>query len=184
MPDSTQETGLFDVAWLKHVPLKVSVFVWRLLRNRLSTKDNLICRRVLHHDDTLCVGGCGDPKTTTHLFFHCDTFGRLWHLVYQWIDIKFTPPEFVRDHLHQFGFLAGAPRLTHSFLQVIWHADCWVIWKERNSRIFTHSAQDVATLLENVKFLSFFWLKVKMLTTAFSYTDWWRHPLLCMGVRD
>ena len=129
MPDSAQETGLFDAAWLKQVPLKVSVFVWRLLRSRLSTKDNLIRRRVLHHEDTLCIGGCGYPKTTYHLFFHCDTFGRLWHLVYQWININFTPPEFVRDHIHQFGYLAGAPRFTHSFLQVIWHAGCWVIWK-------------------------------------------------------
>jgi hypothetical protein len=51
------QNGLFDAAWLKFVPLKVSVFVWRLLHNRLPTKDNLLRRRVLLHDDTICTGG-------------------------------------------------------------------------------------------------------------------------------
>jgi len=176
------ETGLFNAAWLKHVPLKVSVFVWRLLRNRLPTKDNLLRRRVLPPDDTICADGCGYPEFVGHLFFHCDFFGSLWHLIYQWISIIFTPPQTVREHLHQFGHLAGLPRSTHSFLQVIWHASCWVVSKERNSRIFSHTTQDLAQLLDSVKFMSFAWLKAKMLAFAFSYTDWWRHPLLCMGV--
>ena len=57
MPATSLETGLFDAAWLNYVPLKVSMFVWRLLRNRLPTKDNLLRRRVLHHA-TLLVD-CG-----------------------------------------------------------------------------------------------------------------------------
>nr|ABD33236.2 H+-transporting two-sector ATPase, alpha/beta subunit, central region, related [Medicago truncatula] len=65
MPDTSMETCLFDAAWLKHVPLKVSVFVWRLLRNRLPTKDKHFCRRVLHHDGMLCVGeSCGTLFTS------------------------------------------------------------------------------------------------------------------------
>jgi len=76
------ETGLFNAAWLKHVLLKVSMFVWRLLRNRLPTKDNLLRRRVITHDDTICAGGCGCPESSGHLFFHCDFFGSLWQLVY------------------------------------------------------------------------------------------------------
>jgi len=31
--------GLFDDVWHKHVPLKVSLFAWRLLCNRLPTQD-------------------------------------------------------------------------------------------------------------------------------------------------
>jgi len=33
--------------WHREVPLKVIIFVWRLLRNRLSTIDNLI-KRMIH----------------------------------------------------------------------------------------------------------------------------------------
>jgi hypothetical protein len=71
-----------DVVWLKQVPLKVSVFVWRILRNRLPTKDNLARRRVLHHEDTACVGGCGGHELVTHLLLGCTVFGSLWYLIY------------------------------------------------------------------------------------------------------
>ena len=119
LPTTPVETGLYDAAWLKHVPLKVSVFVWCLLRNRLPTKDNLLRRRALHQDDITCVGGCGSQETSHHLFCRCDTFSGLWQCIYQWIDISFISLELVRDNLHQFGNLAGLQRYTHSFLQVI-----------------------------------------------------------------
>ena len=42
--------GLFDDVWHKHVPLKVSLLAWRLLRIWLPTQDNLVRCCVLHHD--------------------------------------------------------------------------------------------------------------------------------------
>ena len=69
MPDTSMETSLFYAAWLKYVLLKVFVFVWQLLRPRLPTKDNLLRRRVIHHEDIICAGWCGCQETTGHLFF-------------------------------------------------------------------------------------------------------------------
>jgi len=63
--------------WHKHIPSKVSLFVWRLLRNRLPTKDNLVRLSVLSREDAVCVSGCGSQETTTHLFLGCDVFGSL-----------------------------------------------------------------------------------------------------------
>lgn len=81
--DAPPERGLFDVFWHKRAPLKVSVFTWRLFRNRLPTKDNLARQRVIHQDDILCVGGCGSFETVAHLLFGCLTFSSVWPLVYQ-----------------------------------------------------------------------------------------------------
>ena len=120
--DEPPSMGLFDNVWHKHVPLKVSLFAWRLLRNRLLTKDNLVRRRVLHHDVNQCVGGCGFQETTIHLFLNCATFGNLWVSVSHWLHITFVAPEVLRDHLLQFGHLAGLPRFTYSFLKLIWLA--------------------------------------------------------------
>jgi len=50
--------------------------------------------------------------------------------------------------------------------------------------IFNYKTKDVILLLDNVKLTSFLWLKANKLTSAFSYIDRWRDPLLCMGVRD
>jgi hypothetical protein len=54
--DESIARGLFNDVWHKSVPLKVSIFAWRLLRNCLPTKDNLLSRGVLQHDDISCVG--------------------------------------------------------------------------------------------------------------------------------
>jgi hypothetical protein len=43
--------------WQKYIPMKVVVFAWRLLQNRLPTKDNLLQCGVLNNDSCLCVTG-------------------------------------------------------------------------------------------------------------------------------
>ncbi|XP_024636614.1 uncharacterized protein [Medicago truncatula] len=68
---------LVDDVWQKHIPLKVSLFVWRLLRNRIPTKDNLERRRVILPIDTACISGCGEVETAKHLFLYCVIFGSL-----------------------------------------------------------------------------------------------------------
>jgi len=58
-----------ELIWNRHVPLKVSILAWRLLRNRLPTKANLLARGMLAHDVQLCVSGCGEVETAQHLCF-------------------------------------------------------------------------------------------------------------------
>ncbi|KEH26083.1 hypothetical protein MTR_6g044010 [Medicago truncatula] len=155
LPDTTLGCDLYDEA--------------------LPTIDNHLRRRVLHHDNTICIGGCDCQETTLHLLFRCDIYGNLWHRIFQWLGISFISPDLVHDHLHQFGHMvAGLPRFKHSFLKVISHASVWIVWKEINNRIFKNKAQDLVHLLDNVKFISFSWLKANMLTSAFSYNDWWQ----------
>jgi hypothetical protein len=36
-----------DLVWHKQVPLKVYIFVWRLLRDKLPTKTNLVARGII-----------------------------------------------------------------------------------------------------------------------------------------
>ena len=174
--------SLFDDVWHKHIPLKVSLFAWRLLHNRLPAHDNLVRCRVLHYDANQCVGGCGLQETATHLFLNCDTFCNMWVAISHWLNIYFFAPEVLRAHLLQFGHLAGLPRFTYSFLKLIWLACVWVIWKERNNRVFNQKASELQQMTDRVKKLSFQWLKACMSTCSFSYHDQWRHPLLCMRV--
>ena len=53
--------------WHKDVPLKVVLFAWRLFCDRLPTKDNLYHRHVIDIDAQLCIGGCGEVETSSHL---------------------------------------------------------------------------------------------------------------------
>ena len=128
--DDVLEGGRNFNVWHKVVPSKIYVFAWRLLHNRIPTKINLLWRKVLHHNDTMCVGGCGCPETAVHLFLACDIFGSTWSFLWCWLGIDFVPSIVFGGHFDQFSRLAGMPRYTHSFFRVIWLASVWVIWKE------------------------------------------------------
>ncbi|MCI08187.1 RING-h2 finger protein ATL2C, partial [Trifolium medium] len=137
--------------WHPQVPLKVSVFASRLLRDRLPTKSNLVTRGILPSADHFCVFGCGEAETAQHLFISCGTFGSLWALVCTWIGISPSDSTSVRDHFVQFTFSAGGTRSRRSFLQLIWLVSVWVVWTERNQRLFRGSTSTLSQMLDKVK---------------------------------
>lgn len=57
--------------------VKVSTFVWRLLNNRLPTKDNLMARGTVYQVSSLCIGEYGKEEYSSHLFFECPIFGTM-----------------------------------------------------------------------------------------------------------
>jgi len=90
-----------DDVWHKGIPSKVSLFVLRLLRNRLPTRANLVQRQALLLPDSVCVTGCGESETVAHLFFGCNTFSLLWSHVLQWLGLVAVLPDDSRQHLLQ-----------------------------------------------------------------------------------
>ncbi|GAU10837.1 hypothetical protein TSUD_425350, partial [Trifolium subterraneum] len=84
--DSVILSDAEGLIWHSQVPLKVSIFAWRLLRDRLPTKANLVTRGILSSEAYYCVSGCGAVESAHHLFISCRTYGSLWSLVSSWID--------------------------------------------------------------------------------------------------
>ncbi|GAU19784.1 hypothetical protein TSUD_182190 [Trifolium subterraneum] len=76
--DSVTLDAAEDLIWHGQVPLKVSVLAWRLLRDMLPTKSNLVARGILSSEAHHCVSGCGAVESSQHLFLSCSTFGSLW----------------------------------------------------------------------------------------------------------
>ncbi|GAU15740.1 hypothetical protein TSUD_235530 [Trifolium subterraneum] len=96
-----------DLIWHNQVPLNVSIFAWRLLRDMLPTKTNLAIRGIITPAAQLCVAGCGDVKTTQHLFISCSIFGSLRLSVMSWIGLSSVDPQNLSDHFLQFTFSSG-----------------------------------------------------------------------------
>jgi hypothetical protein len=116
-----------DLLWHKQVPLKVSILAWRLLRERLPTKANLVTRGVLSPDQHFCMTGCGGIETAHHVFLACSTFGSLWALVRSWIGFSAVDAYSLSDHFLQYTYSAGSLRARRSFLQLVWLACVWVL---------------------------------------------------------
>jgi len=143
-----------ELVWHNQVPLKVSVFAWRLLRDRLPTKINLIDRQVLTTDMSLCVAGCGHPESAQHLFLLCNIFGSIWHMVRDWIGCYGVEADNISNHFLQFTYLTGGGKAKCSFMQLIWLICAWVVWNERNRPLFSNLATPIPRLLEIVKLMS------------------------------
>ncbi|XP_024640724.1 uncharacterized protein [Medicago truncatula] len=168
--------------WHKEVPLKVVLFAWRLLRDRLPTKDNLHRRHVLGVDDQYCVGGCGLVETSNHLFLHCNIFGSVWNYIFQWIGIATVMPFDVTGLFKQFTLLGGFSKSRQSILQVIWFATLWEIWKERNNRFFNSKDSPIIEVVDRIKLLTFKWLKVQYANLPFNYHGWWLSSFSILGI--
>ncbi|XP_024634593.1 uncharacterized protein [Medicago truncatula] len=172
----------FDLVWHPQVPFKVSVFAWQLIRDRLPTKANLATRGVVPTDDIFCVFGCVHVETADHLFLSCTTFASLWQQVRDWIGVLGVDHNIITDHLVQFTHLAGVGKAKRSFLQLIWLLSAWVLWSERNTRIFNNFINLVPQLLDKVKLLSLGWLKANKVVFVYDTQRWWVDPLACLGL--
>ena len=152
--DTSQMNKSLELVWHKQVLLKVMVFAWQLIRDRLPTKANLAMRGVISADDILCVSGCGHVETVEHLFLSCTVFASLWQQVHEWIGFVGVNSNNISDHLVQFTYMTGGGKAKRSFLQLIWLLCTWVVWNERNNQLFNNSVTPVPRLLDKVKMLS------------------------------
>ncbi|GAU20017.1 hypothetical protein TSUD_273520 [Trifolium subterraneum] len=180
--DSVTLGEVETLIWHKQVPLKVSICALRLLRNRLPTRDNLVSRGIISPKAHLCVSGCGDIKSAQHLFFTCGTFGTLWSAVRLWIGFSSVDHQNPYDHFLHFVGVLGDRRARRSFLQLIWLACVWVLWNERNNRLFRNTTQTVPQMLDKVKLYSLWWLKTANVTLVANLHSWRSTPLLCLGI--
>ncbi|CAJ2637778.1 unnamed protein product [Trifolium pratense] len=171
-----------NLIWHPQVPLKVSIFAWRLLRDRLPTRANLVTRGVLSSTVDSCVFGCGGTESVHHLFLSCSIAVSLWDLVCAWAGISSMEFTTLHDHFVQFTASAGVSRARRSFLQLLWLVCVWVIWTQRNHRLFKGSTGTPHLLLDKIKLFSFRWLKSTSITLALNYHSWWSSPLLCLGL--
>jgi hypothetical protein len=116
------DTPLADSAaamiWHNQVPLKVSVFAWRLLRERLPTKSNLVTRGVISSEASQCISDCGSIETTQHLFLACCGFSSLWPMVRHWLGFMGVDTNVLSDHFLQFVYSTGGGKSKGVVLSV------------------------------------------------------------------
>ncbi|RVW79116.1 Transposon TX1 uncharacterized 149 kDa protein [Vitis vinifera] len=85
-------------------------------------------------------------ESADHLFLHCSSTMELWHRLFQLAKTDWVPPMSISNMLsinyNGFGLSKGGT--------VLWQATCiaiiWVVWRERNARIFEDKARNSENL--------------------------------------
>ncbi|KAF5772129.1 putative reverse transcriptase zinc-binding domain-containing protein [Helianthus annuus] len=154
--------------------------VWRLALNRLPTIENL-ARRNIHIPNLRCKICDESDETSSHLFVECYLAQKVWDFVVEWCKIR---PFFILEikdlvNIHN-GYRGSAKwrRVIWSVIQVA----IWVVWKTRNEVVFSHKKPNFERMKEEIKLLSFFWIKNRAKRVVLSWDDWCKFELINMGV--
>lgn len=163
---------MFQDLWSTLAPSKVVAFGWRVLINRLATKDNLALRNVLPVEEALSCVSCGsNEESSLHLFLHCDLASAVWLDLMRWLGEVYLIPLNLFIHWECWK-AAGINKMVRKGRGLIWLATIWVLWKARNDKIFNGVNYVAVDIVETVKVLSWRWILSRTKTPACLYYEW------------
>ncbi|KAL5159457.1 hypothetical protein HKD37_15G043772 [Glycine soja] len=146
--------NIFKTIWQLKIPPRAVIFCWRLLKNRLPTKVNLLRRNAITQEDTCSL--CADKWPVVGIYALVRVVGPL----------SITPVH----HFYQFCDGFGA-NVNHSTRCGWWVALTSSIWQHRNHLIFQGKTFDPCKVMDHAIFLAWSWLKAKdkNFSTTFHY---------------
>ena len=140
--------------WIRSVPSKVNIIVWKIQHRRLPTRYNL-SRRGVPVDTNLCLLCGSEPEDEDHLFFTCAVAQKAIGEINKWWGINLPVPASL-DVLLNWGSVSGLQsNRLEAFTSVIF-TFCWLLWNGRNDLLFNNSAFSVLNFLDRVQAQSFF----------------------------
>ncbi|RVW34900.1 putative ribonuclease H protein [Vitis vinifera] len=157
MPDSSPFFPTKFV-WKSQVPFKVKAFIWLVAHKKVNTNDLLQLRRphkAISPD--ICKLCMEQGESADHLFLHCSVTLGLWHRLFQLAKMDWVPPKSISDmmFINYKGF--GKSKRGVILWQNASIALIWVVWRERNVRIFEDKARNSGNLWDSIHFLASFW---------------------------
>lgn len=172
-----EEDYSFKSLWKALAPSNAIAVGWKVLLNRIQTKDNLIQRNIQIAD--LSCPLCGVVNEgSCHLLFSCSVTWQVWGLVYHWLGFSAAMPWLSKDHLLHFIDLGSAK--TRSGLLVIWLSVVWHIWVGRNAKVFRGEDFNLASCFDQARLKAWLWLKSKSRTFSHAFSEWIGEPLACL----
>lgn len=91
---TTEDSYFYKQFWSVKVPLKISIFAWKAVMNKIPTKENLIKRGVVINDSMNYPLCNMDIDSSRHLFFDCPVVYKVWMNCYKWFNLR---DHFIQD---------------------------------------------------------------------------------------
>lgn len=116
------------LVWKSKYTMKIKVFLWLLLMDRLNTKELLQRKRFNTQRGTICnICNSATTEDYTHLFFSCHFAQQCWnHLGITWnLNMEFMSM-----------IMTAQRQFPHPFFMEILRIGCWNLWARRNDLIF------------------------------------------------
>nr|GEU38675.1 RNA-directed DNA polymerase, eukaryota, reverse transcriptase zinc-binding domain protein [Tanacetum cinerariifolium] len=161
--------------WIKTVPIKVNIFVWKLYLDRIPTRSNLV-RRGVQVSSTLCPVCNVSVEGSSHLFSSCDVATSISRLICRWWNLPWTPFGSYSEWLEWFKYIRLGSKCK-GILEGVFYVSCWCLWKFRNQLLFVTQKPRKDVLFDDIVSRSFTWSLYRS-KHIFSWDSWLQHPYL------
>ncbi|KAK2407071.1 hypothetical protein QL285_042730 [Trifolium repens] len=72
--------------WSSNVPSIISIFGWRLLLDKLPTREALFSKGIITNNLEICCVFCfNEIEDVQHVFFNCSVIVLVWKHIFKWI---------------------------------------------------------------------------------------------------
>ncbi|PWA74343.1 reverse transcriptase domain, Reverse transcriptase zinc-binding domain protein [Artemisia annua] len=126
--------------WNVLIPKKVNIFFWRLTRNRLPTKKNMVDKGIDLHT-VLCIFCDDHCESSNHIFVECKMVKPIWDSISRWCNVHVSLAR--SQDLLELSCSVGLASVFTKTFDAILRITSWVIWKHRNEKIFKN--KDMST---------------------------------------
>ncbi|GJR51970.1 RNA-directed DNA polymerase, eukaryota [Tanacetum coccineum] len=166
----------FDATrWVKCIPIKINIFVWRARRDCLPTRVNL-ARRGVYIESNSCPTCRTCEEDIHHSLFQCDLAQSVLHRICRWWDF---PPNSWTSFMEWQSWFSSV-RLASKvkiLLEGVFYVAWWAIWSFRNRLIFQKSKPRRSTLFDDIVFHAYTWCSNRC-NRSFSWENWLKNPHL------
>ena len=156
----TIHSTIVDDIWKTQIPSKCKFHAWLMVHGKCLTADNLAKRGWPHNP--ICSLCHTTPETAAHLAVFCSFSQVVWSNVRAKLHLSapVTPlpthdlATWWLDSLH--GSTATSRKAENSLIMLTW----WMLWKERNARIFYNKAATTEQVTDKIMDELRFWKMV------------------------
>ncbi|GJS12312.1 RNA-directed DNA polymerase, eukaryota [Tanacetum coccineum] len=161
--------------WVKFIPIKINIFVWRARRDCLPTRHNLVHKGVVLESTScpVCLSGVEDVH---HILFRCSLAQEVLHRVCRWWEMDFQHWTSFSEWEVWFSAIR-LPVIVKSLMEGVFYVAWWFIWGFRNRSIFDDNTPSRSKLFEDIVSSSFLWCNSRS-SRKFSRDAWLKNPHL------
>ncbi|GJY47427.1 RNA-directed DNA polymerase, eukaryota [Tanacetum coccineum] len=161
--------------WVKAIPIKINIFMWRARRDCLPTRSNLI-RKGVALESVSCPLCIADEETNSHILFRCTLSKDILRRICRWWNLDWHCWSSFSEWNTWFLSIR-LPIKVKSLLEGVFYVAWWSIWGMRNQTIFDATPPVRASLFDDIVSLSFHWCYYRC-RRVFSWNDWYKNPYL------
>ena len=161
--------------WSKVLPIKLNIFFWRMLLDRLPTRTNLY-NRGIDIDCVLCPNCGAAIENRNHLYFDCSRSVDLASLIGRWWNIhipRFGDPSSWELWFNGLNLSSPQKRILEATFISMW----WHIWKFRNSSLFSLKKPRKDMIFDDIVSHTFFWVNNRCRDFNVGKVAWLNDPL-------